>query len=170
MPEFIKNKFFTLRTEAEAFARFSQMLINNTAEIKFDDIYKLMQYNYLISDETINTLKKLDPKTANIVGDIPYLAIGSEEKTSKCAPPVPLIKAAADFIFCKRQKSVNEFQYISTARSGYLSRKFQKAVEKFPTLQKFCFDLHYHRRKEIAYLRIMGIKISLKRFLFKTKG
>ena len=114
--------------------------------------------------------KKLDPKTANIVGDIPYLAIGSEEKTSKCAPPVPLIKAAADFILCKRQKSVNEFQYISTARSGYLSRKFQKAVEKFPTLQKFCFDLHYHRRKEIAYLRIMGIKISLKRFLFKTKG
>ena len=61
--EFIKNNFFTLRTEAEAFARFSQMIINNTAEIEFDNIYKLIQYNYLISDEIINTLKELEIQT-----------------------------------------------------------------------------------------------------------
>ena len=111
--------------------------------------------------------QNLDYNTASIVGDIPYLSIGNEEKTSKCAPPLTLIESVFNFIFCRKQQSVNEFQYISIARSTGLSRKFQKFITKYPTLQKFCFDVQYRKKKQIAYIRLLGIKISLKKLFFK---
>ena len=112
--------------------------------------------------------KYLDYETANIVGDIPYLAIGNEKKITKCADAISLPKAIIQFILCKQENSVNEFNYISIARSNKLSQKFQKAIEKFPTLQKFLFNLYCNKRKEIAYLRILGIKISLNKFFRKA--
>lgn len=138
---------------------------------------------YILDSESINGLsfnsidlyceyyvyftQNLDYKTASIVGDIPYLSIGNEEKTSKCAPPLTLIESVFNFIFCRKQQSVNEFQYISIARSTGLSRKFQKFIAKYPTLQKFCFDVQYRKKKQIAYIRLLGIKISLKKLFFK---
>lgn len=111
----------------------------------------------------------LDKQTADIAGDIPYTMIGNEKNISKCAKPQTLFNALLNFLLCKKPETISEFPYISTARSGKLCKKFQKLVEKYPTIQKFCLDFHYHKRHQKAYLRIFGIKISL-RHLFFNRG
>lgn len=72
MQEKIKDKislpkdFYTIRCESERFAR----EIADCREITFDDIYRKMQVDYNLSDETIKYLKDLELKTEleNLVG------------------------------------------------------------------------------------------------------
>lgn len=117
-------------------------------------------FDYLVNGD-------LDKSTANILGDIPFLTIGNEEgKVFVAAPKIRTMRVLLNFILGKKPTTMSDFPYISIARSSKTSKKLQKLVEECPTLQKFLFNVYVHKKQRIAYIRIFGIKISIRRMLW----
>ncbi|MBO6273908.1 hypothetical protein J6O48_14215 [bacterium] len=117
-------------------------------------------FDYLLNGD-------LDKPTANILGDIPFLSIGNEdEKVFVAAPRIRTWRVLLNFVLCKKPTTMSEFPYISVARSSTVSQKLQKLIEDCPTLQKFLFNVYVHKKQRKAYIRIFGIKISIRRLLW----
>lgn len=141
--------------------------------------------NYMIDVEDANSMnlntldlfccyfdylkEDLDRKTANIMGDIPYKSIGNEEHIECAAPKIPLYKILLNFILCRKPKSITEFENISFARSSKFTKKIRKLLEECPTLQKLLLNVYVHKKTQTAYIRILGIKISIRRLLWRNK-
>jgi predicted HAD superfamily hydrolase len=137
--------------------------IEKANNMKFNTLDLFCEYNeYLNLD--------LDRQTANILGTLPYLAIGKEEQCSVSAPKIHTLQLLSSFILCKKNKICTVFPSISYARSSKSSKKLQNALKKCPTLQKFLFNIYVNRKKEVAYIRILGIKISFRRLIWRNKN
>lgn len=133
--------------------------IEDLNETSFNTLYLFCKYYDFV-------LKKMDKETADILGTIPFSVSGfSENATSIVAPQIPFYKFLLKFIFCCKHGTHTATLFISFARSCFLIRKFRNFWEECPTLQKFLFNVKIHKRSNIAYMRILGIKISLKTLL-----
>ncbi len=110
-------------------------------------------------------LKNLDKETADILGDIPFSVIGSENKAA--APKISFFKFLLNFILCRKPNKYRGILFISYARSCFLIRRFKNFWEDCPTLQRFLFHVNIHKKNNIAYLRLFGIKINIRRLLWQ---
>lgn len=59
-PSLLKDNFYIIRKESEKFARENEKILHNKKEITFDDIYKIIQNNYNLSDVQTASLKSLE--------------------------------------------------------------------------------------------------------------
>ena len=59
----------------------------------------------------------LDKETADKLGEIPYLIVGSEKDIKSAAPKIPFFEFLLNFILCRKTKKYTEFLFISIARS-----------------------------------------------------
>ena len=109
--------------------------------------------------------KNLDKKTADIIGDIPYASVGEETNVKKSAPRIHFIELLLNFVFCLNV--VLDFPFISLARSSLLAKSFYKITKKYGTLRKFLFYINTSKSRRIAYVRILGLKISFRSLLWK---
>lgn len=108
-----------------------------------------------------------DVKTAAVIGDIPYSSIGSEKLVGANSPKISFWKSVWLFLSCQKVSSLSEFPDISASRSGVLSRIFYKFTKKYPTIQKFVLNVYFYKKKKTFYIVILGVKISLSKFLSK---
>jgi hypothetical protein len=109
----------------------------------------------------------LDKNTAAILGDIPFLSIGNEdEKACAAAPRIRTWRVLLNFVLCK-PTTMGNFPHISVARSSTVSQKLQKLIKECPTIQKFLFNVYVHKKQRKAYIRILGIKLSFRRLLWR---
>ena len=64
-PLILRKNFFTIRRETEAFARANFKHNYNSSEIMLDDIYKIIQNNYSLSNEQKDRLQEYEVQTEN---------------------------------------------------------------------------------------------------------
>lgn len=107
-------------------------------------------------------LRHLDKQTAEILGSIPYLDVGSEKKVQECAPKLNLYEGIKYLLTGKLCYLAN---YISVARTGNWLKLIDKFVAKYGSLRKFLCHVYVNTKEQTAYAVIFGIKISLLRFL-----
>ena len=105
--------------------------------------------------------KNLDIQTANILGAIPFIWLGREERTCFAAPPYSFYDTFKSFVLNKKLTNTN-FYLISYNRSSSISKFFLKLKRKYGCLRKLLFDIQYSkkRKKHGIILCILGIKIS----------
>ncbi len=137
----------------------NMVMLENINNMSFTTLNLFGEYDKYIRED-------LDPETATVMGDIPFKSIGNEEKLSFAAPKIFPWKLILNFILCKSSQENSEFPTISTARSDKFTKKIKDFLEECPTLQKFLLNIYVHKRDKIAYIRILGIKISLKRLVW----
>ena len=104
-------------------------------------------------------MNSIDKETAEILGSIPYCATGDETKAEECAPSYNFLS----FLFCKKP----ELLFISSARSTKPAQILIKCKTKYKSFRKFLVNIHFHKKKNEAYLCILGIKIDLAKFIFR---
>ena len=63
IPNFIKQNFYTIRSEAESYTRINYYETKGKNEISFSDIYANIKHNHNLPDESINTLMELEIST-----------------------------------------------------------------------------------------------------------
>lgn len=117
--------------------------INNT------DFY-YQYYNYIMNN--------IDKETADILGSIPYSDIGNEKLNKECAPAYNLMTFLLSNI--KNNKDTALY-FISKERSTKLAKILMNLKIKYKSLRKFFIDIHIHKKRQEAYLCILGIKIDL---------
>ena len=127
----------------------------NNFSLKPYEIYK-KYFEYFMSE--------LDKKTADIIGSIPYASVGNEIKLYDCAPKYNLLDFFRIFLFGNEK---NVLAGISVARSSKIIKKVVKFNYKFGSLRKFLLHVGCSRSKNIFYLQILGIKVSLKRLIWR---
>jgi len=127
----------------------------------------LNSYNFI--SKYLNYILNPDKTTAKIIGDIPYKMVGNEENVETCAPELNFWELLNIFIFCKKKKLETSLPTITLARSNITSKKLLKFIEKYPTIQKFLFNIYIHKGKKEAFIRVLGIKISLNRIFWRKK-
>lgn len=62
IPQHLRDNFYTIRIEAEKFARYEKSLIGEE-EITFDELYCIIKNNYNLTEKVISELKKLEIET-----------------------------------------------------------------------------------------------------------
>ena len=123
----------------------------------------------ILINRYINFVKVLDKQTADILGSIPHKNIGYEYSTTCSAPKISFRKTFKNFLLCRKEQIIFELPFISLARSDKFRKKWLKFIQKYPTIQKFLFNIYIHKRDKEAYIRILGIKISFGGLLWKGK-
>ena len=134
----------------------SENLVKNNLSYNFGFKIYLTNRDFIINH--------LDKNTSRILGDIPWTAIGDESKKLTTAPELTFTKALLCFIFNK--KIHTDFPQIVTARSKKFNIKIYKLQNKYGSLRKFLINLYICRSNKTAYIRLLGIKISLSRLLW----
>ena len=109
----------------------------------------------------------LDKNTADILGSIPYKDVGLELKQTEAAPKISIFFIILNFILCRKPESVSLFPCISYKRNSTKCDSLFLFLKKFPTLQKFVIDIHYHKRDKKLLFTLFGIKIDMSRILKK---
>lgn len=107
----------------------------------------------------------LDCETATILGDIPWSSIGKENKVQKAAPYNNFINLLLDFLLCKKHNV--DFPVIEKARAGIFCKFMLNFIEKYPTLQKFLFNITVRKASNQVNICIWGVKISLGRLIWR---
>ena len=130
--------------------------INNFKLGSFSSIKKLYFYVF----------NKLDRETATIMGTIPYATVGSELSLPEAAKSLSYIKILYSFLFCRKlcDLSLGNLSIISLSRTVG-NGKLREFLQKYPTLQKFIFDVKFHRRDKRFIIRFFGIRIDLSHLL-----
>lgn len=126
----------------------------NRNDVSFNslDLY-CRYYDYLT--------KKADKQLAEAIGSIPFSAIGEETSLRENSPEISLPEALFTFVSGKKLCKHPEFYFISAARSSFICSILLKMTEKYKTLRKFLIDVYINKRKKQAYIRFLGVKISL---------
>ena len=60
LPDFLKNNFAVIRKECEYYAQANQLTLHNKFDCTFDDIYRLIQQNYALSETQVSLIKNLE--------------------------------------------------------------------------------------------------------------
>lgn len=109
----------------------------------------------------------LDKNTADILGSMPYKDVGCELEQTEAAPKISIFFIILNFILCKKPESVSLFPCISYKRNRTKCDSLFLFLKKFPTLQKFVIDIHYHKRDKKLLFTLFGIKMDMSRILKK---
>lgn len=128
-------------------------LINNISLETFD-IYKIY-YTYFVTE--------LDRETSNIIGSIPYTAVGDETNVKECAPKKGLISSIIN------KKAIYYLDYISICRSSILIKFIEFINEKYGSIRKFLVNVYINKNEEKAYLRILGMKLSFSKLIWRNR-
>lgn len=113
-------------------------------------------YNYIMNS--------IDKETADILGSIPYLDVGSEKLAKECAPAYNTLQLlVSDFL----KNKDNALYFISKERSTKLAKELIKLKLKYKSPRKFLLDIHIHKKRGEAYICILGIIIDLHKFGYK---
>ena len=110
-------------------------------------------------------IKHIDKETADIIGSIPYSEVGSEINIKECAPKYNLIKTLKILICGK--KDWDYLIFISEARSNVLFKYVYKFIKKFGSIRKFLIDVSINKKRQKAYVRFLGFKISIRHLVCK---
>lgn len=109
----------------------------------------------------------LDKNTADILGSMPYKDVGCELKQTEAAPKISIFFIILSFILCKKPESVSLFPCISYKRNSTKCDSLFLFLKKFPTLQKFVIDIHFHRRDRKLLFTLFGVTMDMSRILKK---
>ena len=133
-----------------------RLVLNNYLEIYFKFV------DYLYND--------LDKNLATLIGTIPWSTIGKEDK--KIAAKELTLNRAFYYLLLGKYL-VTDFPYISIARSCYMARKIYKfnlfMIQKYGSLRKFLINIYISNKKQKAFIRIFGIKISFAKLIWRNK-
>ena len=137
---------------------FSNFIIDvkRSTPINFNKINFYFNYfNYIIT--------KIDKETADIIGSIPYSKIGKEKQIRECIPAYNLFS----FITSMHKKQINnDLLYIAKGRASGLTRALIIIKIKYKTLRRFFIDIRIHKKKNEAFVCILGYKLDLHRLGF----
>lgn len=110
----------------------------------------------------------LDRNSAEIMGSIPFKVIRDESNMLECAPKFNSVQILRNFLLFRPINIYsNCFNNISFTRSGKYAQKVLTFCNKYKNPQKLLFNVYINRNSKQAYIRILGIKISFKRLLFR---
>lgn len=99
--------------------------------------------------------KKLDKKTAKIIGSIPFAIYGEEKNIKQTAPAYNLIN-----LFNNK----TNFPFISISRSNKLIQIIVKIKNKIFSNKTYGF---ISKEQKLAYIKFFNIKIDIREFIFK---
>ena len=100
-----------------------------------------------------------------MIGSIPYSEVGREISVMECAPKYGIVETLKILICGK--KDWDYLVFISEARSNILFKCVYKFIKKYGSIRKFLIDVCVNKKKRKAYIRFLGVKISLKNLLWK---
>lgn len=109
----------------------------------------------------------LDKNNADILGSIPYKDFGCESKQTEAAPKISILSIIVNFVLCRKLERISLFPFISVRRNYIKCESLLRFIKRFPTLQKFIFDIHFHRKARKLSITVFGIKIDMSRILQK---
>ncbi len=125
------------------------MKFNNLNDINF-------YYKYFT-----HIMQNIDKETADILGSIPFSGVGEEKEIFQCAPAYNII----EFLYAKD----NGLLFISKGRTKGLVKQLINIKIKYKSLRRFIISLSIHKKKNEAFLCILGLKIDIKNLLLKGK-
>lgn len=107
---------------------------------------------------TVNTYLHncLDKETADIIGSIPFATSGKEKFVKEAAPKINLL----NLFFPKYT------DYISIARCNVFIKPIIYAFRMFINPRTYAF---INKEKDLAYIKFFGIRIDIKRFIWRNK-
>lgn len=108
---------------------------------------------------------KPDKELADRIGSVPFNAIGNEVNAGEFAPKysikdLPKLLTVGKVGFCYP---------LSYVRSSLIYKFIIKFNTKFGSLLKFFVDFRKSEEHKRAYIRILGIKVSVSRFVWRRK-
>ena len=124
----------------------------NNVNLPINTSFYKTYFNHIINN--------IDEETANILGSIPYSDVGNEKTTTECAPRMNLSQA-----FSCMYKQNKELYFISKGRSSAIVKKFIDLMLEYKSLRKFFINVHIHKKKNEAYICILGLRIDIRKFL-----
>lgn len=130
--------------------------INNNDCLLQGDISRF--YIQILKSGNDNVLKE-------VIGSIPFSTNYGSGILIEYAPKIS-VKKAIEISYLGEQYNGTHFE-MSLNRSKTIIRKIFKFKNKYPDLSKFFYDADINHKKNIAYIRILGIKISLRRLLWR---
>ncbi len=103
----------------------------------------------------------LDRNTADLLGSVPMVILGSENTQQEAAP----VFGFFDYfkILFGINVDTNYLDRISYIRSNKYFRSLRKFLDKHGSLRKFFFEFYKNNEEKEAYLKILGQKITLKK-------
>lgn len=122
-----------------------------------------LQSYSLYKNYFIYLTKNLDKETADIIGSIPYQDIGSEKMGLEAASKYGIMDILKLIITGQAKRG---FNFISLSRSSKFCNIIYKIIEKYGSTRKFLINLYIHKEQKVAYLRILGFKISFSRLIW----
>ena len=131
--------------------------LNNISNNSIEIYCKFFQY----------FMKNLDFETSEVMGKFPYSKAGKEKGVSENSQRIKIITMFFYWLLGKKFQVYTEFPSISIGRSGKICKNFAKFTERFPTVQKFLFNIYTNRSLNKAYFTIFGIKISINKLIFR---
>ena len=112
--------------------------------------------------------KSLDKKTAKIFGAIPFAKIGSERSVVFCAKKYNVLGFL--FLLSSGRQPYSVLPNVSKALSSDMFKLLSIFMKKYGSLRKFLLNVYFHKRDKKAYVRILGIKISLSRLIWRKNN
>lgn len=106
-------------------------------------------------------MKNLDKETAEVVGSIPYMDVGSEEEISECAPKWTIGYLIRSLLSPMEYRSKSALQHISAKRSNIFFRLLLEKKDNLSFLQRI-FSIRNSKDKSHKEINIVGIKFALK--------
>lgn len=103
---------------------------------------------------------------AELIGKIPYVTVGSEINAQEMAPKLTLFQV---FKYLITGKSKSDIYFLSCIRTGKYAQSVNNFVEKYGSLRKFMINVYINKTKKSAYVRFLGIKISISALLWRDK-
>lgn len=117
----------------------------------------------ILPEEYIGFLNTgLDKDTAKLLGSIVHSYMGDEN--FEYAPEINFFEAV-EYFFTGKLRSENVFY--SGVRSHRLIRKILEYKQGHLDLCKELFDIFIHKRRQQAYIKFLGFRISFRHFLWK---
>lgn len=125
----------------------------------------LNSYNFV--NKYLNYVLNSDKATADIIGSIPYKMVGNEKDVEVCADSLKTSQIIFNFLLCRKNIYKSALPPITLSRSSFANRKILKFIEKYPTIQKFLFNIYIHKKKQRSIYLNFRNKIFSKKILYK---
>lgn len=105
--------------------------------------------------------KKLDRKTADILGSVPCTHVGSETQLKYSSAPYKLRRLLMEYLTSWKNLYPQPYlPFVSVARSSDRCKSFLKFKKKYPSLLDYIFTFTVDKFSGKAYADILGIRIS----------
>lgn len=113
-------------------------------------------------------MNNLDKQTAQIISKINYSDIGNRNSHISHSPKISVFVIVFYWIIGKKIESISDFPMVSISHSSCIVQVLYKFIKKYPTLQKFLLDIYVHKKVNIAYICVLGIKFHIEKMLWRS--